>query len=130
MDTPTKPLKDSGKRQEFETGAVRDTQEGKGRFDLLPLSVLVRDAQHVQAGAIKYGDRNWEKGQPLSRFFDSAMRHLLKLAAGHTDEDHGAAARWNIAAFMQTKAWIDAGVLPADLDDTAYIARSYPLPKD
>lgn len=30
-------LKDSGARKEFETGAVRDISEGKGRTDLLPL---------------------------------------------------------------------------------------------
>ena len=33
-------IKDSGERREFETGAVRDIQEGKGRCDLLPLDVL------------------------------------------------------------------------------------------
>ena len=33
-------IKDSGKRREFETGAVRDIQEGKGRCDLLPLDVI------------------------------------------------------------------------------------------
>ena len=33
-------LKDSGERREFETGAVRDIQEGKGRCDLLPLDVV------------------------------------------------------------------------------------------
>lgn len=31
---------DSGERREFETGAVRDIQEGKGRCDLLPLDVI------------------------------------------------------------------------------------------
>jgi hypothetical protein len=31
---------DSGTRREFETGAVRDIQEGKGRCDLLPLDVI------------------------------------------------------------------------------------------
>ena len=31
-------IKDSGERREFETGAVRDMAEGKGRFDLMPLS--------------------------------------------------------------------------------------------
>ena len=30
-------LKDSGNRREFDTGAVRDISEGKGRCDLLPL---------------------------------------------------------------------------------------------
>lgn len=33
-------IKDSGARREFETGAVRDIQEGKGRCDLLPLDVI------------------------------------------------------------------------------------------
>lgn len=31
---------DSGNRREFETGAVRDIQEGKGRCDLMPLDVM------------------------------------------------------------------------------------------
>ena len=31
---------DSGERREFETGAVRDIQEGKGRCDLMPLEVV------------------------------------------------------------------------------------------
>ncbi len=33
-------IKDSGSRTEFESGAVRDIQKGKGRCDLLPLEVL------------------------------------------------------------------------------------------
>lgn len=33
-------LKDSGARKEFETGAVRDITEGRGRCDLLPLKVV------------------------------------------------------------------------------------------
>lgn len=33
-------LKDSGKRREFETGAVRDCSENRGRCDLLPLDVI------------------------------------------------------------------------------------------
>ncbi len=43
-------LKDSGKRREFGTGAVRDINEGKGRCDLLPLDVvgeLENDPPHV-----------------------------------------------------------------------------------
>ena len=33
-------IKDSGERRKFDTGAVRDIQEGKGRCDLLPLDVV------------------------------------------------------------------------------------------
>ena len=35
-------IKDSGKRREFHTGAVRDIQEGKGRCDLMPLGVVAQ----------------------------------------------------------------------------------------
>lgn len=33
-------IKDSGQRTQFESGAVRDIQEGKGRCDLLPFDVI------------------------------------------------------------------------------------------
>jgi len=33
-------IKDSGTRREFESGAVRDIAEGKGRCDLMPLDVV------------------------------------------------------------------------------------------
>lgn len=35
-------IKDSGERRVFETGAVRDCAEGKGRCDLLPLREVAR----------------------------------------------------------------------------------------
>jgi len=35
-------IKDSGARREFETGAVRDIAEGKGRCDLLPLDIVAK----------------------------------------------------------------------------------------
>ena len=143
-------IKDSGNRTEFETGAVRDIQQGKGRFDLMPLDIMskvfavefadefeegsiadvlksIADfqrtgnkrwlciaiayysqavhvslptlmldvAKHFENGALKYGEHNWEKGIPVSRYIDSALRHLMKDLAGETDEDHAAAFIWN-----------------------------------
>lgn len=35
-------IRDSGNRREFESGAVRDIQEGKGRCDLLPLGAVAK----------------------------------------------------------------------------------------
>lgn len=110
-------VKDSGERQDFGTGSVRDTRAGKGRYDLLPCYAIKRIAQHYENGAKKYGDRNWEKGQPLTRYLDSALRHLFQVLEGKTDEDHAAAAAWNILSFIQTKKWIDDGALPKVLDD-------------
>ena len=93
-------VKDSGERRQFETGAVRDRSEGKGRCDLLPAAALLRLSKLYEAGAKKYDDRNWEKGIPISDMVDSGMRHLLKYMDGQTDEDHLTAAAWNILGAM------------------------------
>jgi hypothetical protein len=109
--------KDSGTRREFATGSKRDAATGKGRFDLMSPMVLRRDAGLYERGAEKYDARNWEKGQPFSVFMDCAMRHLMKHQMGFRDEDHLAAARWNLAAIMHCEHQIERGNLPAELDD-------------
>lgn len=108
-------LKDSGKRDEYPTGAVRDRREGKGRFDLLPLAGIRRLAQVFERGCNKYGERNWEKGMPVSRYLDSAIRHTLQYLDGHVDEDHLGQAAWNLIAALSTEEWIDEGRLSRDL---------------
>lgn len=108
---------DSGERHQFPTGSQRDIRAGKGRFDLLPMYALLRLARHFENGAKKYGDDNWRKGQPLSVYLNSAMRHLAKFAAGMTDEDHLAAAAWNVLCLIETAKAIEEGILPAELDD-------------
>jgi len=139
-------LKDSGSRREFGTGSVRDVAEGKGRCDLLPLSVvgniiennvlvfiekyirtgdlkelyfalrlfvcpttssdwpdaILDVALQFEAGCQKYGDRNWEKGQPLHVYIDSGVRHYLKHLRGDTDEPHGRAFIWNMLCAIWT----------------------------
>lgn len=42
-------LKDSGERKVFETGAMRDISEGKGRCDLLPLDTIIYILDPVQS---------------------------------------------------------------------------------
>ena len=110
-------VKDSGKREDFDTGSRRDTREGKGRFDLISPIVTRRDAKHMENGAVKYGDRNWEKGQPMSRYLDSAERHIADFKEGKRDEDHLAAARWNLACMIHTEEMIARGLLPSELND-------------
>lgn len=114
-------IKDSGNRQEFPTGSQRDIRTGKGRFDLLPWNIIEADARFIEMGAGKYGERNWEKGQPLSRYMDSALRHLTKHMMGYRDEPHLLASRWNIAAYLWTAAAISQGVLPKELDDVGEV---------
>ena len=188
----TAPIKDSGTRANFETGAVRDNSTGKGRMDLLPPAVLIQLsrpsdfpnsfsgaiaangaataqvllagfmvdfnpeallealrhllyeieielgtedyhfientldefssaiielAKHFEKGAIKYAARNWEKGINLSRYWDSAYRHLTQYLREDKDEPHLVAAAWNVACLYQTGVWIQQGILPASLND-------------
>ena len=110
-------IKDSGKRESFDTGAVRDTRNSKGRFDLLPLFAEEEVAKHFENGAVKYGDNNWMKGIPLSRYLDSARRHLNKAARGQRDEPHFVAAAWNLLCLIDTKKRIELGMLPEALND-------------
>ena len=101
-----KEVMSTGKEhQKFDSGSRRDSAEGKGRPDLLPVHALIRIAKvcdpfvvpihgiirlsvHYENGAVKYGDRNWELGQPISRYFQSAFRHLQKWVGGAREEDH------------------------------------------
>lgn len=110
-------VSDSGAREELATGSVRDTREGKGRYDLIAPRALHRLARHYENGARKYQDRNWEKGQPMSRCLDSAIRHLNKVLQGQTDEDHLAAAAWNVFAIMEFQERIAEGCGDKKLDD-------------
>lgn len=52
-------------------------------------------SQHYEAGAIKYGENNWQLGQPMSVLLDSGMRHNVKAIAEIIDEPHCRAAAWN-----------------------------------
>lgn len=66
-------IKDSGARREFETGAVRDIQEGKGRCDLMPLDVI----------SVVYGHATDRMGAvnvlySIQRFMDTGdVTHLI-----------------------------------------------------
>lgn len=90
-------IKDSGNRTKFPTGAVRDMHRGKGRYDLLPWDAIHELAIHCEEGALKYGERNCEKGIPIHSLIDSAIRHLSCYMRGMKDEPHLRAAMWNIA---------------------------------
>lgn len=92
--------KESGKRQEFDTGMVRDQQDGKPRYDLIPVGPLKRLADLYARGAIKYDEYNWAKGQPYSRAYASLLRHIYAWREGETEEDHLAAVVFNAFALM------------------------------
>src|SRR5882724_9717918 len=53
--------KASGKRRQFASGSVRDSRQGKGRYDLIPALAMRRLAELYERGAEHYGDNNWKK---------------------------------------------------------------------
>ena len=110
-------LKDSGTRRGFASGAVRDGQTGKGRYELLPYWGVHAIARQMERGAAKYSARNWEKGMPLSVFLNSAHHHIFKLMAGFDDEPHLDAALWNLACLAEGRERIKRGIWPAEFDD-------------
>jgi hypothetical protein len=116
-DCKTYVTKGREEKESFSTGSVRDTRDGKGRFDLIPTMPMRRVADLYERGAIRYGDRNWQKGQNLMRYIDSLMRHTNNLVAGESSEDHAAAVVWNAFGYMYTLGEIEAGRLPKELDD-------------
>lgn len=52
---------------------------------------------------MKYGDRNWEKGDPgawIDDCMNRSLEHISRYNSGDRTEDHLAAAAWNIFAVM------------------------------
>ena len=110
-------MNDSKKRQTFASGAVRDTDDDKPRPDLVSPFALERLGEWLRLGAIKYEERNWERGIPISRSMASLYRHLLKFQQGVTDEDHLAAIMCNAMFIIHTSEMVRRGVLPPSLLD-------------
>ncbi|MCK9326933.1 MAG: DUF5664 domain-containing protein [Bacteroidales bacterium] len=91
-------LKDSGERRSFETGAVRDKADGKGRCDLLPLweigAVLgpeKRAAHKILCGIEQFqrtSDTTWIQAaikDAIYLFFPNPETAILELAIHYED---------------------------------------------
>lgn len=68
----------------FETGATRDTDEGKLDYEgFLAPAVLERYAQYMHKhrrqsdGSLRASD-NWQKGMPQTQYLKSLIRHVLE----------------------------------------------------
>lgn len=95
-------VKDSGQRQEYASGMVRDVQDDKPMVRLIRSGpMFMRWAIHLTKGAVKYGRDNWtlaNSNEELERFKDSAARHFEQWLNDERDEDHAAAVFFNINA--------------------------------
>lgn len=98
-------VNDSGKRMQFDSGMVRDTNENKIDWHRIAEGVMLkRWAEHLTKGAIKYKDNedgtgNWTLANDSAeyiRFKQSAYRHFMQWYNGEVDEDHASAVYFNV----------------------------------
>lgn len=113
-------IKDSGDRTEFETGAVRDMREGKGRCDLMPLEVVSRfigddgydlvldcisefqkdrDTAHLYSALSYFEERHW----------DNCYTAILEVAK-HFEEGAKKYGENNWQKGIPPKCYIDSAV--------------------
>ena len=105
------PVPNRSDIMEVQQGVDKDASgvkydEGKLRFDLLPVRPLEEVARVYTIGAKKYADRNWEKGLQWGRVFAAMMRHAWAWWRGekHDPKDgqhHLASVAWCALALME-----------------------------
>lgn len=112
----TAMIKDSGERREFETGAVRDIQEGKGRCDLLPLDVVARFRGQILTDISQYQENGDIKHleNALQRFTDKYMNKNVSATflevSKHFEEGAKKYGEYNWQKGIPTHCYIDSAV--------------------
>jgi hypothetical protein len=109
-------IKDSGKREEFSSGMVRDTGDKPRYLRIFIGPMAQRWAEHLHKGSKKYPDvspgvPNWTLAAgeaELQRFKESALDHMVKWLQGMTDEDHAAGVFFNVNGAEYVKAKLSA----------------------
>lgn len=86
-------IKDSGERTEFESGAVRDMKQGKGRCDLMPLGVVATSMKdYVLACISAFKDTGNEKNLYAALYtfsnehYKESMANMYLEVAKHFEE--------------------------------------------
>ena len=106
-------VKDSGKRQEFESGMLREATDDKVNYALVyDGPMLERYAAHLTKGADKYSKRNWMQActaVELERFREGAARHFAQWMRGDQDEDHAAAVMFNLNGYEYVRGRLTSG---------------------
>jgi len=85
----------------------RKDDTDKPRMDLIPPEAMFALATILTFGAVKYADRNWEKGMSWGRIFGAAMRHAWawwggkgpttkSFLFGDTDAETGHSHLWHL----------------------------------
>lgn len=92
----------------------------------IPVHGWLRVAKHFENGAKKYAERNWEKGQPITRYLDSAIRHLVKHVGGDRAEDHLGACAWNLTCIIEQEERIARNLMDGQLYDLPPAMGDFP----
>lgn len=116
-------IKDSGARQEFSGGMVRDTTEGKIDYSSVLYGPMYRRwAAHTTKGRTKYPDSfpgvpNWTLAEGVEEWLHaraSYLRHSDAYLRGAVDEDHAAAMFFNVNFMEYVRAYVEGlgGTVP------------------
>lgn len=86
-----------------DTGGEKGSKSS--RFDLVPAAALVQVANVYGQGAMKYAERNWERGYAWGLSYAALQRHLHAFWGGENDDPesglpHLAHAAWHCLALM------------------------------
>ena len=102
------------KHQDIDDGDYMQTGfdiEGVLKPQLIDYLLINRTEAVLARGAQKYGTHNWQRGNNLSRSFDSLFRHVIQWYLGDTSEDHLAGAVCNIMFLMVHENTLQHGKL-------------------
>jgi len=112
-------IKDSGNRMEFDSGAVRDIQEGKGRCDLLPLDVAAQFLTKPYAAILGQILRFQDDGDAFHLIkavelfaeirFDDCYTMLLETSK-HFEEGAKKYGEWNWQKGLPVRSYINSAV--------------------
>lgn len=106
-------IKDSGLRQKYASGAMRDPSTGKIKWSRVTFGPMLRRwAQHLTTAEAKYPDvapgvPNFtliESKEELLRYKESALRHFMSWFFDESDEDHASAVFFNVNGVEIIKA--------------------------
>ncbi len=102
----------AGKTRTFETGATRDTDDGKLDFEgFFSPGVMYAFAQYMQDnrvqsdGSVRDSD-NWQKGIPRDQYMKSMYRHFMEVWSAHrcnaveVNEDALCALMFNVMGYL------------------------------
>ena len=110
-------IKDSGARREFDTGAVRDVSDDKGRCDLLPLMIV---ADLMEDDILAHVAEYMESGNSLAilralkafcvNAFGGCMTNMLLEVSIHYSEGSKKYAERNWEKGIPLHCYVDSGV--------------------